>query len=56
MSDETRRTPEPEEDPQKIATGMTLAESSTVPRCSNARYRTAGFCAVSACSTHASKD
>ena len=28
MSDETRRTPEPEEDPQKIATGMTLADIS----------------------------
>ncbi|HYN02311.1 MAG TPA: efflux RND transporter permease subunit, partial [Vicinamibacteria bacterium] len=28
MSEETRRTPEPEEDPQKIATGMTLADIS----------------------------
>jgi HAE1 family hydrophobic/amphiphilic exporter-1 len=28
MSDEARRTEEPEEDPQKIATGMTLADIS----------------------------
>ena len=28
MSDETRRTPEPEEDPHQIATGMTLADIS----------------------------
>ena len=28
MSDETRRAQEPEEDPQKIATGMTLADIS----------------------------
>lgn len=28
MSDEERRAPEPAEDPQKIATGMTLADIS----------------------------